>query len=531
MNTNHTKTGATGELFATLAQSETTDAKLLVHGHLEHAKPVEALRAHGVDALHAFSGNFSLVYSGASGLLIARSETSTWPLYYSTDTRSVASNPHRLGTDRDVNDARVAHALIGTTPAQMTFLKGVSRLEPGAWARICTDGITQGRWAPTLGDLVGDDPLLSVEESPKALRRALEAAVGRALAGANHACTANSGGLDSGSLTMLANNIQPTDHITLLFENAQADERIFSSAISEAVPGQNHPVDYPTALSAQDWRGTARPWLGANIDLQATLMARCAALGSDTLILGSGGDFVTSHGYELLTAYAPLRALMEVNRLSARGFGTRFDLLQRWVVRPRMPQWALALNRSRRGDVSRQIPAWIDPDFAREHDLQMRLEHAWAAWSKPTHRTTLNDPFHTKLVDDLVEIGQTFGVHVHLPFFDQAVIRTALRAPPDAHLSDGWTRRLLREAMRGALPESVRTRTTKATFTTLFHAMNRADADAFRRHTTHPLLAQWVDPEKIESLTSRYLAGDDRCWRGPHFATQMGRWLTAKKPK
>lgn len=528
MTDNKTNISLNKEIFASWIPDQSIEANLSVHGHLEHSAPISALRTRGVDALRAFSGNFSFVYSDKHGLLAARSKTSKFPLYLSTDTHTIASDRHRLGTDRPVNDARIAHALVGTTPAEMTYLKGVSRIAPGTWVHISISGISKGRWAPTLGDLVEGEPLLSIEESPKALLSALTHAVRTALTGSDHAVTANSGGLDSSTLTMLANAIQPTDHMTLLFQTEEADERSFSNIVSAAVQGDNHGVDYPSRRTTQDWRGTARPWLGANIDLQATLMAHCATLGADTLILGSGGDFVTSHGYELLATYSPLHAFTHINKLASRGFGTRAELLQRWVLRPRLPAWLLHLNRRRRGDVSRILPAWINPDFATAHDLQFRLTDAWDSWSNSTHRTTLNDPFHTTLVDDLIEIGRTFGVNVHLPFFNEDVIRTALLAPPGAHLADGWTRNLLREATVGVLPEEVRTRTTKATFSTLFHAMNRADADLFRQHIAHPHLAQWIDVATVNSLTDRYLSGEDRCWRGPHFASQMGRWLTAK---
>ena len=53
-----------------------------------------------------------------------------------------------------------------------------------------------------------------------------------------------------------------------------------------------------------------------------------------------------------------------------------------------------------------------------------------------------------------------------LPFLDQELVEWILRLPASAIVSGGWSRRILREAMRGILPEEVRTRRRKIGFTT-----------------------------------------------------------------
>ena len=53
-----------------------------------------------------------------------------------------------------------------------------------------------------------------------------------------------------------------------------------------------------------------------------------------------------------------------------------------------------------------------------------------------------------------------------LPFLDQELVEWILRLPASAIVSGGWSRRILREAMRGILPEEIRQRRRKIGFTT-----------------------------------------------------------------
>ncbi|MBN1663693.1 MAG: asparagine synthase (glutamine-hydrolyzing) [Deltaproteobacteria bacterium] len=74
-------------------------------------------------------------------------------------------------------------------------------------------------------------------------------------------------------------------------------------------------------------------------------------------------------------------------------------------------------------------------------------------------------------VDDLPTILREFdrysmahGVEVRSPFLDWRLVCYCLSLPSDAVLAGGQTKRILREAMRGHLPEPVRTRARKIPF-------------------------------------------------------------------
>jgi asparagine synthase (glutamine-hydrolysing) len=54
-----------------------------------------------------------------------------------------------------------------------------------------------------------------------------------------------------------------------------------------------------------------------------------------------------------------------------------------------------------------------------------------------------------------------FGIDVIWPFFDHRLVELMFRVPATLKIRDGVTKHLLREAMRGILPEETRTRIKK----------------------------------------------------------------------
>jgi asparagine synthase (glutamine-hydrolysing) len=62
--------------------------------------------------------------------------------------------------------------------------------------------------------------------------------------------------------------------------------------------------------------------------------------------------------------------------------------------------------------------------------------------------------------------SMAFGIEARTPFLDYRLVEAALALPASALIRDGWTKAILREAMRGLLPEPVRLRRDKLGFST-----------------------------------------------------------------
>ncbi len=62
--------------------------------------------------------------------------------------------------------------------------------------------------------------------------------------------------------------------------------------------------------------------------------------------------------------------------------------------------------------------------------------------------------------------SMAFSIEARTPFLDFRLVERALRLPADELIRDGWTKRILREAMKGTVPESVRLRRDKLGYAT-----------------------------------------------------------------
>ena len=106
---------------------------------------------------------------------------------------------------------------------------------------------------------------------------------------------------------------------------------------------------------------------------------------------------------------------------------------------------------------------------------------------------------------DFDRLSMAHGVEVRSPFMDWRLVCFLFSLPSSAKIGSGFTKRILRDALRGILPESIRTRTRKLGFPNLAEAWTSPRAHAFMREVVHSADFQqcgiW-DGEKIaEDLT------------------------------
>jgi asparagine synthase (glutamine-hydrolysing) len=119
------------------------------------------------------------------------------------------------------------------------------------------------------------------------------------------------------------------------------------------------------------------------------------------------------------------------------------------------------------------------------------------------------------------------SVEARLPFLDYRLVEFCLGLPEDYKLSDGWTKRVLREGMRGRLPERVRLRRDKLGFATAEETWMRGERQpAFRRLLDDAVAASGgILTPAARAKAGRILTGEERfsflAWRFISF----GRWV------
>lgn len=84
-------------------------------------------------------------------------------------------------------------------------------------------------------------------------------------------------------------------------------------------------------------------------------------------------------------------------------------------------------------------------------------------------------------------ISMAHGVEIRSPFIDWRLVSYLFSLPSNAKIGSGFTKRILRDALKGILPDAIRTRTQKLGFPNLAEAWTSRRAQEFIRDVTTSL--------------------------------------------
>jgi len=131
-------------------------------------------------------------------------------------------------------------------------------------------------------------------------------------------------------------------------------------------------------------------------------------------------------------------------------------------------------------------------------------------------RQSIYDAFHNgsiSIVLGMIDHADArLGLDARHPFFDQRLIEFAFALPNDQLRRDGFERYIVRNAMRGILPEIVRTRVTKGSFNQPILASVEHNSAFIRFDRLEIAERGWVNAAKLksafEALMASYRNGD-----------------------
>lgn len=481
-------------------------------------------------------GAFAQIAGNGDRALVARDHLGSYPLFYASvgEALYVASEiapllallPRRPEPDREEVARRLAR---GVGEHGRTLFRGVREV-PAAHALLADEhGWRLERyWRPEpRSGLAEADPA----EAAVALRAGVEAAVDRHAPGHGRIGVLASGGLDSSAVLACAaasaheaGRAVPAAWLGVP-ELPELDESAFLDDLAAhcqtetvRVPVPSGPI-VPRALEFLGRWAVPLEYPGGAFFMPVQEAA--AACGVTVLLDGEGGDELFGceplligdrvRAGDFFGAARLVRALPGVPSLNARALAV---VARRWVAPALLaPSVLKTVGRMR----SRPAPEWLHGaarDAARKPE-----EDRWQHDGEPRWRAHLGWA--------LTDGRDAFGVHDHLrrissmtgvqdvhPFLDVDLIELVLGLPPQLAFDATFDRALLREAMRGLLPESVRLRRGKVYFGALLRdALLGPDHEAVDRVlTTTPLeLGDLVDRDALIAL---WRGGPERCPRG-----------------
>lgn len=491
--------------------------------------------ARGPDALDGLRGDLGFVlYDPARGHLVAlRDLFGVAPLYHARAGRLllVASDPAPLlrhpAVDRLPDEAAVADFLLVGENAHpgRTYHRGIHRVRPGHRLDV-VGGRVDARRHDALRAAAWDAPAPARRAATLAeeLRARLERAVARRLP-TQGAALLLSGGLDSAAVAAAAAARLGADAPRRLLactfgsEPALAEEVAHARAVAQRL-GIPHDVE---PLEARPLYGASRldacDPTGPGLDPRdpGGLWARAAA-HAPVVLSGFGGDpaLRPSPGFlpRLLRRGRPGEALRAL-ALQIRRLG-------------RPPRLGLrSALRARGEDPFAGWPAWLAPPLVRRLDLRARWRTLQAPpTGDPTRRrpeaaASLASPFWPDLFECLAP-SVVCPAAVRHPWMDAELLEWLLAVPAVPWCED---KHLLREALRGRIPEATRRR-PKAALATYppqpLPASHAARVAAALRAVEG--LDAFVDVEAVVAGLERAVGGEAD-WVAVAPAVAVGLWL------
>jgi len=471
-----------------------------------------AYDAWGRDCLSRLRGMFAFVLydTRAQRVLLARDRFGIKPLYYVRTPNGIAAGSEIKqlldvpGVSTRINGRRAHDFLAAGTLDHSceTMFADVQQLGQGCWAEIdvVSRNFTEGVWyrlpEPDTLDLGGRDAaeqFLALLQDSVRLHLRADVEVGSCL----------SGGLDSSTLVCLiseqlaaVNGSHQLNAVTARFEGTAVDETRYADVVAAAAGARSHAArpraeDILAEASTIVWHQD-EPYGSTSIHAQHHVFAAARANGLKVMLDGQGADELLAgyHGvYDLrfgqLMREWRLAAGVAFAARRARMFGTPFlpqlaaGAGQMLASAPRLVRTpihrALHFARARHanGTGATAPGPWLDmPAFGLNEGPYQVFERGIAEAGLPPMQdiaslcvglTRGNVPMLLHWED---RNSMAHGVEARVPFLDHPLVEFAIRLGGEHKLVNGWTKWVLRESMRGRLPEEVRTRTDKLGFAT-----------------------------------------------------------------
>ena len=488
----------------------------------------------GPEAFRRFNGMWAIALLDRRGpqpqLVLCRDHFGIKPLFY-------AEHGHRLVFASEIKailedptfprrvDEQQLYEYLGFglyDHNDLTFFAGVRQVAAGAYVTVDGTGITETRyWTPALSEDAVPDPA--------EFRRLFTRAVERRLVADVPVGTCLSGGLDSSSIVcvmdgLLAQHVPDSASLgdrlktfSAVFPGDPIDERRYVEAVlavTSADPTWVQPTSEEWLAELETWVWHAEEPMITTAPYAMWSVMRAASERVTVLLDGQAGD-------ELLAGYVPyqyvyLRQLLREHRYgefaaeSARARDTVGPLARRrlWESRHRVdvgsllrPEWTSRHQRP------------SDPRV--RDDLKKRLLQDLTTFSLPS------------LLRYEDRNSMAHSMESRLPFLDQELVEWILRLPASAIVSGGWSRRILREAMRGILPDLIRERRRKIGFTTpefRWFRQQRAPLQSLMRSPSFQSRPYWDAARVAEAFRVACVGGSEESlffWR----AVNVEVWL------
>ncbi len=509
------------------------------------------LESSGPSGASALLGDFGVVVwmRPTRKFIAVRDAFGAKALYYSQTPTTIAfsSHPSLLSDGACWNDEHVADYLCGATPAEgSTIFADVKAVPEGCAVVWRNRRATVERFWSAMNVIqsendVSEDP---IEEFTDLFVHSLNLR----FATSGPTWSDLSGGLDSSSIVMQSHrlarlgSVEAILHgtITAVDLTADGDERAFSDIVVRETGVRNEQLvgftwwqddgQYPplTEEPTQNY-----PFWS----LERRAYTILADAGAKVLLCGFGADhYLTGNLYYI------------ADWILQRRFGDAARELIRWAVSRRRSVWHVAHENvvmpltphgARRWLAHSElwhVPEWIDTRFARRFDMRSRVMGAvalrditCATGGSAVSRFLQGSAWQMSGMGASLARPRT-DLDVRYPYLYRPLVEFGLRLPHHFRVRPKQYKWILREAMRGVLPEPIRSRVTKGSSDGRMFMSLRRKRDTIARLLRGSILAQlgYVNVKKLQEGIDQARSERGVCLPALSAALSLETWLQVR---
>ncbi len=469
---------------------------------------------YGMELPDRISGPCSFViWDGRKEQLLAVADpTGAHPLFFSEHGREIviSSRMECFATanfDR-IEPASVAAHICGVTPEPgTTFFRGIRVLPPGATLTINRGSIKLRLSRQQHRHLL---PARSAIEASTVLRKTLFSVVPEYAPPGERIGITLSSGLDSTSIAAALRVALPEAGMVAFVWAARtapdADEsgpamrvaRALGMEVVEIAADVHHPLSASGGLAPD----SANPACNVYREVWQETFIQACAQGIGTLFTGHGGDLAFGTVFPFADLFLTFRWLKLAQEIKA--YRRRVDVDLPWLIRYRIlgrtARWLLPLH----GPLP---PPWLSPAL---RGLVPRFPKGDRFALPGDHdRRLLLDSQHRGTTALMTAEAARFGIDLRHPYLDSRIIDLAYSFPATLSFADGFSKAIVRQAMRGFLPDEILDRPRKIYPTALFDRalrVKRANIETLLRDMRAAELG-YLEPSSLRRAVDDYLSG------------------------
>lgn len=520
-----------GEVYNYRELAQDLDTTTWAAGYGDTAVVLAALAKWGPDAFARFNGMWAILFYDTleQTLLVSRDRFGVKPLYvyeeserlyFASEIKAIlAGSRARLPVNPDVAIPYLTRGLLNFSEG--TFFEGITQFPTASWQvidlkRPWRESPPQRYWyhpvergeSPGVGHVRPDEVRELLIDSVR-LRLRSDVPVGVLL----------SGGLDSSSIVGAIADLGVLENVTILSvtsnDRASNEEPFIdemarhAQLVPQKVNVSSDPLLLWNRLPEACWFND-EPVCGVADLAEQRLMELARSKGIRVLLSGQGADEQLG-GYNKFLYFWLYQLMREGRWTSAIATFVRFARHSDTLYEFKLSEAIRYLDRGRLAKKTFIASAHHGRDTV---DIGVQRTYTHREWLDLV-QTSVPALLH---YED--RMSMSYSVEVRVPFLDYRLVECLARVHPSEKFRDGWTKSILRTAIKGLVPEPIRYRRDKKGFTVPENDWMRG---AFRRRVldlfASPMRAEahgLIDRTRLNDLYQRYLSGHGYL-NGRHF--------------